>query len=79
MRAETQKILDKSIKISATCVRVPVFIGHAESINIELDSPLSEKQATEVLSILKIFPLLITGRMKVMLPQLRQPGKIRCM
>jgi aspartate-semialdehyde dehydrogenase len=47
---ETKKILDAGIKVSATCVRVPVFIGHAESINIELDSPLSEKQATEVLS-----------------------------
>ena len=47
---ETKKILDAGIKVSVTCARVPVFIGHAESINIELDSPLSDKQATEILS-----------------------------
>ena len=46
---ETKKILDEGIKISATCVRVPVFVSHAESINLELDSPLSDKQATELL------------------------------
>ena len=46
---ETQKILDKEIKISATCVRVPVFISHAESINLELDSPLTDIQATDLL------------------------------
>ena len=47
---ETKKILDAGIKVSVTCARVPIFIGHAESINIELDSPLSDKQATEILS-----------------------------
>ena len=47
---ETKKILDEGIKVSATCVRVPVFISHAESVNIEFDSPLSEKRATELLS-----------------------------
>lgn len=46
---EIKKILDEGIKLSATCVRVPVFIGHAESINIEFDSPLSDKDATELL------------------------------
>ena len=46
---ETKKILDEGIKVSATCVRVPVFISHAESINIEFDSPLSDKKATELL------------------------------
>ncbi len=46
---ETKKIIDEGIKLSATCVRVPVFIGHAESINIEFDSPLSDKDATELL------------------------------
>ena len=46
---ETKKILDEGIQLSATCVRVPVFIGHAESINIEFDSPLSDKDATELL------------------------------
>ena len=47
---ETKKILDKGIKVTATCVRIPVFIGHSESINIEFDSPLSENKATELLS-----------------------------
>ena len=46
---ETKKILDKGINVSATCVRIPVFISHAESINIEFDSPLDEKEATELL------------------------------
>ena len=46
---ETKKILDKGINISATCVRIPVFISHAESINIEFDSPLDEKEATKLL------------------------------
>ena len=47
---ETKKILDSNIHVSATCVRVPVFISHAESINLELDSPLSSERAQEVLS-----------------------------
>jgi aspartate-semialdehyde dehydrogenase len=47
---ETKKILDEGIKVSATCVRIPVFVSHAESINIEFDSPLSEKKAIELLS-----------------------------
>ncbi len=47
---ETKKILDEGIKVSATCVRIPVFIGHSESINIEFDSPLSKNKATELLS-----------------------------
>ena len=47
---ETKKILDPNIRLSATCVRVPVFISHAESINLELDSPMSDKQAKELLN-----------------------------
>ena len=46
---ETKKILDEGIKVSATCVRVPTFISHGESINLELDSPLSDKKATALL------------------------------
>ena len=46
---ETKKILDEGIKVSATCVRAPVFISHAESINVEFDSPLSDNEATELL------------------------------
>ena len=51
---ETKKILDEGIKVSATCVRVPVFISHAESINIEFDSPLSDVEATKLLKDLLI-------------------------
>ena len=40
----------KELKLQATCVRVPVFISHSESVNIEFDSPLSEKKAQQVLS-----------------------------
>ena len=47
---ETKKILDEGIQVSATCVRTSVFIGHSESINIEFDSPLDEKEAKEILS-----------------------------
>ena len=47
---ETKKILDPNIRVSATCVRVPVFISHGESINLELDSPLSDEQAKKILS-----------------------------
>jgi aspartate-semialdehyde dehydrogenase len=47
---ETKKILDSSIEITATCVRVPVFIGHAESINIEFHDPITAEQAREALA-----------------------------
>ena len=46
---ETKKILDQGIKVSATCVRTSVFIGHSEAINIEFDSPLDAKEAQEIL------------------------------
>ena len=49
MNVETQKILDKSIKVSATCVRVPVFIGHAEAINIQFEKEISDNKAREIL------------------------------
>tara|TARA_B100001105_G_scaffold229978_1_gene201897 strand:+ start:212 stop:1225 length:1014 start_codon:yes stop_codon:yes gene_type:complete len=49
MVGETQKILDPSIQINATCVRVPVFVGHAESINIEFDAPIDFEEARNVL------------------------------
>ncbi len=45
MAAETKKILDRGIRVAATCVRVPVFIGHAMAINIEFDSPIDEDEA----------------------------------
>lgn len=46
---ETKKIIDSSIELTVTCVRVPVFVGHSESVNIEFENPLSEKQAWEIL------------------------------
>ncbi|MGE3149230.1 MAG: aspartate-semialdehyde dehydrogenase [Pseudorhodoplanes sp.] len=49
MVAETKKILDPKIKVVATCVRVPVFIGHSEAINIEFENPISADEATEIL------------------------------
>ncbi len=49
MMVETKKILDPAIKVSATCVRVPTFIGHGEAINVEFESPLSAKQARAIL------------------------------
>jgi len=47
--AETQKILDPAIQVSATCVRVPVFIGHSESVNVEFVNPISVSEAREIL------------------------------
>jgi aspartate-semialdehyde dehydrogenase len=49
MVAETKKMLDPKIKVVATCVRVPVFIGHSESINIEFENPISADEAREIL------------------------------
>lgn len=49
MVVETKKILDPKIKVTATCVRVPVFVGHSESINIELEKELSAKDAQKIL------------------------------
>src|SRR5690606_28338326 len=49
MVAETKKILDKSIKVTATCVRVPVFVGHSESVNIEFEDFLDEDEARDIL------------------------------
>jgi aspartate-semialdehyde dehydrogenase len=49
MAVETRKILDPDIAVTATCVRVPVFIGHAEAINVEFEGPVSEAEAREAL------------------------------
>ncbi|MBI1867911.1 MAG: aspartate-semialdehyde dehydrogenase [Methylocystis sp.] len=49
MVVETKKILDPKIKLVATCVRVPVFIGHSEAVNIEFERPLSAEQARAIL------------------------------
>jgi aspartate-semialdehyde dehydrogenase len=49
MVAETKKIIDPKIKVVATCVRVPVFIGHSEAVNIEFEQPISVDEARELL------------------------------
>ncbi len=49
MVAETKKILDPKIKLTATCVRVPVFVGHSEAVNIEFENELTADEAREVL------------------------------
>ena len=49
MVAETKKILDPKIKVTATCVRVPVFVGHSEAINIEFEDHLDEAEARDIL------------------------------
>lgn len=49
MVAETRKILDPDIKLIATCVRVPVFIGHSEAIAVEFENPVSVAEASAIL------------------------------
>jgi aspartate-semialdehyde dehydrogenase len=49
MVVETKKILDPKIKLIATCVRVPVFIGHSEAVNIEFEQPISADEARDIL------------------------------
>jgi aspartate-semialdehyde dehydrogenase len=49
MVVETKKILDPKIKVTATCVRVPVFVGHSEAINIEFEDEISAEQAQDIL------------------------------
>ena len=49
MVVETKKILGASIKVTATCVRVPVFVGHSEAINIEFEREISAKEAQDIL------------------------------
>jgi aspartate-semialdehyde dehydrogenase len=49
MVVETKKILDPKIKVIATCVRVPVFVGHSEAINLEFENEISAEQAQDIL------------------------------
>lgn len=49
MVAETKKILDPKIKVTATCVRVPVFVGHSEALNIEFEDDLDEDEVRDIL------------------------------
>jgi aspartate-semialdehyde dehydrogenase len=49
MMAETKKILDPHIKLTATCVRVPVFVGHSEAVNVEFEEPITAAEARKIL------------------------------
>src|SRR5690349_10285914 len=49
MVAETKKILDKNIKLVATCVRVPVFVSHSEAVAVEFENPISAEEARDIL------------------------------
>jgi aspartate-semialdehyde dehydrogenase len=49
MVVETKKILDPKIKVVATCVRVPVFVGHSEAVHIEFENPITADEARELL------------------------------
>jgi aspartate-semialdehyde dehydrogenase len=49
MVVETKKILDPKIKLTATCVRVPVFVGHSEAVNIEFENPITADEARAIL------------------------------
>ncbi|WP_312491208.1 aspartate-semialdehyde dehydrogenase [Sphingomonas sp.] len=49
MVAETKKILDPKVKVTATCVRVPVFVGHSEALNIEFEDEISAQEAQDIL------------------------------
>jgi len=49
MVVETKKILDPSIKLTATCVRVPVFVGHSEAVNVEFENEITADQARKIL------------------------------
>jgi aspartate-semialdehyde dehydrogenase len=86
---ETKKILDPNIRISATCVRVPIFISHAESINLELDSPMSDEKAKELLKKFKnisvidhrknegyVTPVEVAGEDKVYISRIRQDNTV---
>ena len=49
MAVETKKMMDSSIRVHATCVRVPVFVGHAEAVNVEFEDPLEADEARDIL------------------------------
>jgi len=50
MKVETKKILDPDIDVVATCVRAPIFVGHAEAVNVEFESAISVAQARSALN-----------------------------
>jgi aspartate-semialdehyde dehydrogenase len=90
MRVETKKILDPDIDVVATCVRVPVFVGHAEAVFVEFEKPITEAEARRVLrnapgvSVIDhradegyVTPLEATGEDKVYVSRLRADPTIK--
>ena len=49
MWKETHKMIDPAIQLTVTCVRVPVFVGHSESVNVEFETPMDEDEARDIL------------------------------
>ena len=73
MVVETKKILDPKIKVTATCVRVPVFVGHSEAINIEFENEISAAQAQKIL---REAPGVMLDR-QARGRRIRHPGRVR--
>ena len=66
MVVETQKMLDPEIRMHATCVRVPVFVGHSEAVNIEFETPISETEARAALKPRRVCCWSTGAKMKAM-------------
>ena len=78
MQVETRKILDPDIAVTATCVRVPVFIGHAEAVNVEFENPISETEALGALrGARRASPSSTIARTRAMSPRWNAPARIR--
>jgi aspartate-semialdehyde dehydrogenase len=89
MAVETQKILDPTIRVTATCVRVPVFIGHSEAITVEFEKPLSAAEARAALKKAKgvtvidhrhedgfVTPVECTGEDNVFVSRIREDASV---
>ena len=89
MVAETKKILDPKIKVCASCVRVPVFIGHSEMINVEFERELTAADATKLWRKMKgvtvidtdnelsyVTPIEIQGEDDVYISRIREDGSV---
>jgi aspartate-semialdehyde dehydrogenase len=91
MVRETHKILDPNIAVSATCVRVPVFVGHAEAVNVEFETPIDIDEAREALrhapgvqlvddpaADLYITPIECVGEYDVFVSRVREDDTVPC-
>ena len=77
MVVETKKILDPKIKLTATCVRVPVFVGHSEAINIEFEKPISADEARDSCARPRASRLSTSARRVAMRRPIEAVGRIR--